>query len=88
MQILKREEWLPVARKLNWNFTYTSERLAECIGAMQLQPGTEVNRARSYFGARGCFKAGSINVRSVSGSNRFGIAIGSTVTITSSVGDT
>jgi len=34
------------------------------------------------------FERGSIKVRSVSGSNRFCIAIGSTVTITSSVGDT
>src|SRR5438105_8063786 len=33
-------------------------------------------------------EAGSINVRSVSGSKRFCIATGSTVTITSSVGDT
>src|SRR3984885_13098783 len=24
--MLKREEWLPLARKLDWNFTYTSER--------------------------------------------------------------
>jgi hypothetical protein len=34
------------------------------------------------------FRAGSINVRSVSGSNRLCIAMGSTVTMTSSVGDT
>jgi hypothetical protein len=34
------------------------------------------------------FKAGSINVGSVAGSSRFRIVIGSTVTITSSVGDT
>jgi len=38
---------------------------------------------RSYY-----FKAGSISVRSVSGSKRFCIATGSTVTITSNVGDT
>ena len=34
------------------------------------------------------FKAGSISVRSVAGSSRFCIVTGSTVTITSSVGDT
>src|SRR6266576_4130492 len=34
------------------------------------------------------FEAGSINVRSVSGSKRFCIVTGSTVTMTSSVGDT
>src|SRR5271156_1839267 len=33
------------------------------------------------------FKTGSINVRSVAGSKRFCIVIGSTVTITASVGD-
>jgi hypothetical protein len=34
---------------------------------------------------RGYFKAGSINVRSVAGSNRFCIVIGSTVAMTSRV---
>jgi toluene monooxygenase system protein A len=24
--MLKREDWLPLARKLDWNFTYTTER--------------------------------------------------------------
>jgi len=43
---------------------------------------TEQELRRYYF------KAGSINVRSVAGSKRFCIAAGSTVTITSSVGDT
>jgi hypothetical protein len=84
--MLKPEEGLLLARTPNWNFTYTSERTP-------WKPWSLVRPRRRgfvqcYFGLRSYFKAGSINVRSVSGSKRFRIATGSTVTITSSVGDT
>src|ERR1700686_1011067 len=66
-------------------------------GSAQLRGVPSVRHCSSFdlpptrsaaFDSAGYFKAGSISVRSVAGSNRFGIVIGSTVTITSSVGDT
>jgi hypothetical protein len=83
--MLKREAGLLLARTPNWNVTYTSER-TPWKPCFLFDRGGGVRPL--YFGLRSYFKAGSINVRSVSGSKRFRIATGSTVTITSSVGDT
>ncbi len=57
-------------------FHCLSARFAKTVSALQ-KTGQELSRC--YF------KAGSINVRSVAGSNRFCIATGSTVAITSSL---
>ena len=78
-RVLKRRR-----RTFGWRLRSESQ-----IQLDTLFPKTISDQKRTRKELRGyLFKAGSMSVRSVSGSKRFCIDTGSTVTITSSVGDT